>query len=71
MFDSRDAFSYSTANATDATPRSDFRGDAVWNRDAYINEGVTFDNAFAHQAGSNQHYHAHSPATAATRARDG
>ena len=34
----------------------------MWNRDAYINEGVTFDNALAHQAGSNHHYHANAPA---------
>jgi len=37
-------------------------GDNVWLRDAYINEGNTFDPAFAHQAGSNHHYHANTPA---------
>lgn len=58
LFDCRDAFSYSTANAADATPGGSFTGDGIWNRDAYHNESVTFDPAFAHQAGSNYHYHA-------------
>lgn len=58
MFDSRDAFSYSNANAADATPGGAFTGDGIWNRDGYHNEGVTFDNALAHQAGNNYHYHA-------------
>lgn len=58
LFDCRDAFSYSNANAADATPGGAFTGDGVWNRDAYHNESVTFDPAFAHQAGSNYHYHA-------------
>ncbi|MBL9117407.1 MAG: sulfatase-like hydrolase/transferase [Verrucomicrobiaceae bacterium] len=58
MFDCRDAFSYSNANAADATPGGAFTGDGIWNRDAYHNESVTFDPAFAHQAGSNYHYHA-------------
>lgn len=59
MFDSRDAFSYVNASATDATPGNGLTGDGVWNRDGYHNEGVTFDAALAHQAGSNYHYHAH------------
>jgi hypothetical protein len=58
LFDCRDAFSYSFTNAADATPGGSFTGDGVWNRDAYHNESVTFDNALAHQAGSNYHYHA-------------
>ena len=58
IFDSRDAFSYSTANGTDATPTNGLTGDGVWNRDGYHNEGVTFDPALAHQAGSHYHYHA-------------
>lgn len=58
IFDSRDAFSYSTTNATDATPTNGLTGDGVWNRDGYHNEGVTFDPALAHQAGSHYHYHA-------------
>ncbi len=59
MFDSRDAFSYVSASATDATPVNALTGDGVWNRDGYHNEGVTFDPALAHQAGNNYHYHAH------------
>jgi hypothetical protein len=63
MFDYTDAFSYSTSNARDAGPTANIgRGDGVWNRDAYINEGVTFDPAFAHQAGDQYHYHANAPA---------
>ena len=34
----------------------------MWNRDAYVNESVTFDAAYAHQAGANYHYHANTPA---------
>ncbi len=58
MFDSRDAFSYSNVNGADDGPNTAFDGDEVWNREAYVNESVTFDSANAHQAGSNQHYHA-------------
>lgn len=61
-FDNRDAFSYATASATDASPVNGLRGDGVWNREAYANEGVTFDPAFAHQAQTNHHYHANAPA---------
>lgn len=63
MFDYTDTFSYSTSNARDASPVANIgRGDGVWIRDAYVNEGVTFDPAFAHQAGSLYHYHANAPA---------
>lgn len=64
MFDYTDTFSYSTGNAADASPVAGFqgRGDGVWNRDAYVNEGVTFDPAFAHQAMDQYHYHANAPA---------
>ncbi len=62
LFDNRDTFSYANASGQDASPVNGLRGDGVWNRDAYINEGVTFDPAFAHQAGSNYHYHANTPA---------
>ncbi len=62
MFDSRDAFSYSNSNAADATPQTAFSGDGIWNRDAFVNESVTFDAGNAHQAGSNYHYHANPPA---------
>ncbi len=58
MFDMRDAFSYVSASATDATPTNGLTGDGVWNRDGYHNEGITFDPALAHQAGNNYHYHA-------------
>ena len=58
MFDMRDAFSYVSASSTDATPVNGLTGDGVWNRDAYHNEAVTFDPAYAHQAGNNYHYHA-------------
>ncbi len=58
MFDSRDAFSYVNASATDATPINGLTGDGIWNRDGWFNEGVSFDPALAHQAGNNYHYHA-------------
>ena len=54
LFDSRDAFSYVNTTGLEATT-----GDGIWNRDAYVNESVTFDPALAHQPGSGQyHYHA-------------
>ncbi len=59
IFDSRDAFSYVNSSGMDATPVNGLTGDGVWNRDGYHNEGITFDPALAHQAGSNYHYHAH------------
>ena len=61
MFDNRDTFSYSNSNASDASPNTNFSGDGIWNRDAYVNESVTFDAGNAHQAGSNYHYHANPP----------
>lgn len=61
MFDNRDAFSYSNSNGADAGPQTAFNGDGIWNRDAYVNEGVTFDAGNAHQAGNNYHYHANPP----------
>lgn len=62
FFDNRDAFSYSNASGMDAQPNNGLRGDGIWNRDAYVNEAVTFDPAFAHQAGAQYHYHANAPA---------
>ncbi len=64
MFDSRDAFSYDTSQAQDDRPNAQqgVNGDGVWNRDAFVNESVTFDPANAHQAGLNYHYHANPPA---------
>ncbi|HEX2749767.1 MAG TPA: YHYH protein, partial [Verrucomicrobiales bacterium] len=62
MFDMRDAFSYRNASAQDATPVNGLTGDGIWNREAYHNEGVTFDAGLAHQAGEQYHYHAQPPA---------
>ena len=50
LFDNRDAFYW---NGT-----AEVQGNGLWNRDAYVNESVTFDAALAHQAGANHHYHA-------------
>jgi hypothetical protein len=61
-FDNRDAFSYVTASNIDASPVNGLRGDGVWNREAFANEGHTFDPAFAHQAMATHHYHANAPA---------
>lgn len=63
MFDSRDAFSYSNSDGEDEDPgnRTTVNGDNVWLRDAFVNEGNTFDNGNAHQAGNNYHYHANPP----------
>ncbi|MFN0077948.1 MAG: sulfatase-like hydrolase/transferase [Prosthecobacter sp.] len=57
IYDSRDAFSYSTANAADARPNTAFTGDGIWNRDGDHNEGPTFDPAGAHQASNTYHNH--------------
>jgi len=62
LFDATDTFSYINGSASDANPQGGGRGDGVWNRDAYVNEGVTFDSANAHQAGNLHHYHANAPA---------
>jgi hypothetical protein len=51
MFDTRDAFYW---NGTEDT-----QGTGYWNRDAYVNEGPTFDPANAHQPqDGTHHYHA-------------
>jgi len=51
MFDSRDGFVW---NGT-----SEGNGNGYWNRDAYVNEGPTFDPAYAHQENrGTYHYHA-------------
>ena len=70
LFDVTDTFSYDTSTGFDAVTAdqndpagdgsvdsSDVIGDFVWNRNAVVNEIVTLDPAFAHQAGSNYHYH--------------
>ena len=62
-FDNRDTFSFIAAAGADGSPvGGGSRGDGVWNREAYANEGVTFDPAFAHQAMTSHHYHANAPA---------
>jgi len=55
LFDNRDAFYWNgTAEAN---------GSGYWNRDAWVNEGVTFDFGYAHQEQTgNYHYHAFPPA---------
>ncbi len=51
MFDSRDAFYW---NGT-----TNVAGTGSWNREAYVNEGATFDPAYAHQPQDGAyHYHA-------------
>src|SRR5437762_8477400 len=51
MFDTRDAFYWNGSSETG--------GNGNWNRDAWINEGLTFDPGQAHQAGDGtHHYHA-------------
>ena len=64
-YNTSDGFSYSNANAKDATPVAGIGpGDGVWNRDAYPNEGISFDYALAHnQPGGEYHYHANAIAT--------
>jgi hypothetical protein len=57
MFNSWDAYSWSTVSNTDAQNITGY-----WNRDAYVNEGVSFDPNNAHQAGGQYHYHANPPA---------
>jgi hypothetical protein len=55
MFNSWDAFYWSGSADTSATSSSG----GYWNRDAYINEGATFDPGNAHQQqGGTYHYHA-------------
>lgn len=59
MFDARDTFSYDTSAGQDQTPGTqNIQGDRVWNRFAWVTEGITFDPAQAHQAGNEYHYHA-------------
>jgi hypothetical protein len=52
MFDSRDGFVWT--GTTEAG-----NGTGYWNREAYVNEGATFDPGYAHQEQSGtHHYHA-------------
>lgn len=61
-YDATDATSYSTAKGRDGSPPgtpNGVTGDGIWNRDAYINEYLTFDPALAHQQNTGDyHYHA-------------
>ena len=51
MFDSRDAFYWNGS--------ADVNGAGSWNREAYVNEGATFDPGYAHQENTGtHHYHA-------------
>lgn len=53
IFSGLDALSYANASHTDS-----MNGDKIWNRDALVNEAVTFDAALAHQPQNGQyHYH--------------
>lgn len=65
-FDSRDAVSYINSTGSDGSPPGGggSTGDGIWNRDAYVNETVTFDTALAHQQNTGvYHYHANPIAT--------
>ena len=51
MYDCRDAFYWNGS--------ADAQGTGGWNRDAWVNEGKTFDPGFAHQQNTgSHHYHA-------------
>ena len=59
MFDSRDGY-YWTGSAESGGGAATTN---YWNRDAYVNEGITFDPGNAHQEQSGTyHYHANPPA---------
>jgi hypothetical protein len=61
IFDANDSFSYSNADGRDADPRAGImgHGDQFWERDAMVNEGVTFDPGMGHQQNwGTYHYHA-------------
>ena len=60
IFDPTDSFSYSHAAGRDADPRAGLgRGDGIWDRDALVNEGQTFDPGLGHQQNwGRYHYHA-------------
>jgi hypothetical protein len=54
MYNSWDAYTYDTTNGMDEQNITGY-----WNRDAYVNEGVSFDPGNAHQQNSGvYHYHA-------------
>ena len=54
MFNSWDGNTWVVSSNAD-----EMNGNGYWNRDAYVNEGATFDPAYAHQQqGGVYHYHA-------------
>jgi hypothetical protein len=54
MFNSWDAFTWDPGTSADT---ANYNG--YWNRDAYVNEGATFDPGYAHQQNTGTyHYHA-------------
>jgi hypothetical protein len=54
MFNSWDAFTWDTSTSSDEQNITGY-----WNRDAYVNEGPTFDPGYAHQQNTGTyHYHA-------------
>lgn len=57
MFNSWDAYYYTNGADTQGGANGGY-----WNRDAYVNEGASFDPNNAHQAGGQHHYHANPPA---------
>ncbi len=59
IFDPTDSFSYAHAAGRDADPRAGLgRGDGIWDRDALVNEGQTFDPGLGHQQNwGRYHYH--------------
>ncbi len=57
MFNSWDAYYWNGSADTQSTGSTGY-----WNRDAYVNEGASFDANNAHQAGGQHHYHANPPA---------
>lgn len=61
MFNFEDTFSYVNASGEDGVPRNGLTGDGIWRRDAFVNEGVTFDAGNAHPAGRLYHYHVNPP----------
>ncbi|MDP0490097.1 MAG: YHYH protein [Verrucomicrobiota bacterium JB023] len=64
LYNTTDTFGYVAASGTDGGPGSEASGsgDGFWNRDAFVNEGPTFDSGNSHQAQESHHYHANPPA---------
>ena len=59
IYNTSDGFSYSASHAQDASPIAGIgNGDGIWNRDAWVNEYVSFDYALNHPQQAGQ-YHSH------------